>query len=303
MMTMRIPTMVMFRPFVGLRSPFGARAWDFQTRLCHRSTFCVRYTKRMATFVMLHGAWHDPSCWDWVAGPLGDLGHSTSAPDLPLHDSSAGYEERIRPALEALEGSDGPGVVVAHSQSSTLGPLVAVSRPISLLVYLCPRMGPLEPPPGAPDPFREGIPFPPVQPDGTTVWDAETAIEVMYPRLPPEGARALAERLRPMAMPPGDYPLQAHPEVPTALVYAAEDELFEPTFQRFMAKELLGVEPIEFQSGHFPMVEDPVGVAELLDRLAADLILKDLSGHRRIARRCPLSGSAQWLQRPLPVSE
>ena len=74
-----------------------------------------------------------------------------------------------------------------------------------------------------------------------------------------------------MAMPPDDYPLPAHPDVPTALVYAAEDELFEPAFQRFMAEELLGIQPIEVKTGHFPMVEDPVTVAELLDRLAGDL--------------------------------
>jgi pimeloyl-ACP methyl ester carboxylesterase len=225
----------------------------------------------MATFAMLHGAWHDPSCWDLVKVRLEELGHVVSTPDLPLHDPAAGYEDRIRPAIEALEGSDNPVVVVAHSQSSALGPLVAAARPVSLLIYLCPRMGSVEPPPGAPDPFREGFPFPPARPDGATAWDPETAIEVMYPRLPPERARALAESLRPMAMPPGDYPLKTLPDVPTAMVYAAEDEFFEPAFQRFMAEELLGVEPIELKSGHFPMAEDPAALAELLDRLAADL--------------------------------
>jgi hypothetical protein len=35
-----------------------------------------------------------------------------------------------------------------------------------------------------------------------------------------------------------------------------------------MARELLGVEPIEIRSGHFPMVEDPDALAEILDRLA-----------------------------------
>jgi dienelactone hydrolase len=42
------------------------------------------------------------------------------------------------------------------------------------------------------------------------------------------------------AMPQSDYPLSAHPENPTVLVYAAEDELFEPDWERFMARELLG---------------------------------------------------------------
>ena len=71
-----------------------------------------------------------------------------------------------------------------------------------------------------------------------------------------------------MAMPAGEYPLSSHPDVPTALIYAAEDEFFDPEWERFMARELLGVEPIELPGGHFCMVEDPDGLAEVLDRLA-----------------------------------
>jgi pimeloyl-ACP methyl ester carboxylesterase len=222
----------------------------------------------MATFCLLHGAWHDAFCWEPLTERLAALGHSVVTPDLPLHDPTAGYERRVRPAVEALAEADGSVVVVAHSQSSAFGPLVAAARPVSLLVYLCPRMGSLEPPDGAPAAFHEGIPFPPAGPDGTTAWDPEVAIEVMYPRLPTETARALAQRLRPMAMPPDDYPLREHPDVPTALVYAAEDEFFEPAFERFMAREQLGVDPIEIRGGHFPMAEDPGALAGLLDRLA-----------------------------------
>jgi pimeloyl-ACP methyl ester carboxylesterase len=159
--------------------------------------------------------------------------------------------------------------VVAHSQSSALGALVADARPVALLVHLCPRMGTFEAPEGAPRAFRDGFPFPPAEPDGAAVWPPETAIAVMYPRLPPETARELAEHLRPMAMPPDDFPLSRHPDVPSALIYAADDEFFEPAFERFMARELLGIEPVEISGGHFPMAEDPEGLAALLDRLAA----------------------------------
>ena len=62
-------------------------------------------------------------------------------------------------------------------------------------------------------------------------------------------------------------------DIRTALVYAADDELFEPAWERFMARELLGVEPIEIPGGHFPMVEDPDSLGELLDRLARELRL------------------------------
>ena len=224
----------------------------------------------VATFCLIHGAWHEGWCWDPLVPPLQERGHDVVVPDLPLHDPTAGFAERARPALEALDGIRGPLVVVGHSQGSAYSSLVAAVRPDSLLVHLCPRLGGFVTPRGAPDPFRKDFPFPDDRPDGTSVWDTDAAISAMYPRLPPETARALAQRLRPMAPPPDEYPLPNHPDVPTVLVYAADDEFFEPAWERFMARELLGVEPIEIPGGHFPMVEDPDALGDLLTRLARE---------------------------------
>jgi len=99
------------------------------------------------------------------------------------------------------------------------------------------------------------------------VWDRDAAVEAMYPRLPPETGRALAARLRPAISAAGDYPLRGHPDIPTVLIYASDDEIFEPDWERFMARELLGIEPIEISGGHFPMVEDPEALARVLDRV------------------------------------
>ncbi len=222
----------------------------------------------MTTFALIHGAWHDGSCWAPVVRNLRGRGHAALAPDLPFHDPKTGFEERVRPVLDALDRAADPVVVVGHSMGSAYAALVASARPGSLLVLLCPRLGGLAPPPGAPRTFREGFPFPADRPDGTSAWDADAAIRAMYGRLPVETASALAQRLRPMAPPAGDYPLPGHPDVATVLVYAADDEFFEPAWERFMARELLGVEPIEIPGGHFPMAEDPDALAGLLDRLA-----------------------------------
>jgi pimeloyl-ACP methyl ester carboxylesterase len=73
-----------------------------------------------------------------------------------------------------------------------------------------------------------------------------------------------------MAPPADAFPLPGPPANPAVLVYAAEDEFFEPAWERFMARELLGIEPIEIPGGHFPMAEDPEGLADLLDRLARE---------------------------------
>jgi pimeloyl-ACP methyl ester carboxylesterase len=218
----------------------------------------------VTTFCLIHGAWHDGACWEPLAAQLRARGHDVVAPDLPYHDPLAGYEDRVRPALDALDGVDGDLVVVGHSLGSGYAPLVASARPGSLLVHLCPRLGPFTPPPGAPVAFRPRIPFPPDRPDGTSVWDPEAAIAFMYTRLPQDAARELARHLQPLAPPAGAFPLPGHPDVPTALIYAAEDEFFEPDFERFMARELLGIEPLELPGGHFPMAEDPESLADLL---------------------------------------
>ena len=224
----------------------------------------------MPLFCLVHGAWHDCSSWDPLVECLQARGHEAVAPDLPLHDPKAGFEERARPALQALDDFADPVIVVGHSMGTAYATLVAAARPGSLLVHLCPRLGGLEPPPDAPSSFREGFPFPADRPDGTSVWDPETALDAMYRRLPPKTARALVAHLRPMAPPPGEYPLSSHPDIPTELVYAADDEIFEPAWSRFMARELLGIEPIEIPGGHFPMAEDPHALADLLDRLARE---------------------------------
>jgi pimeloyl-ACP methyl ester carboxylesterase len=61
------------------------------------------------------------------------------------------------------------------------------------------------------------------------------------------------------------YPLAAPPPgIPAALIYATDDEFFEPEWSRWAARELLGVEPVEMPGGHFPMLERPEEPAELL---------------------------------------
>ena len=222
----------------------------------------------MTGFCLIHGAWHDAACWDDVARILRERGHEVVAPDLPYHDPEAGHDERVRPALEALEGATGPVVVVGHSMGSAYAPIVAARRSESLLVHLCPRLGPFDPGPEAPaGPFRTGMRLPSPGPDGLSVWDPDEAIDAMYGRLAPETARALAARLRPLAPPADAFPLPGHPDVPTALVYAVDDEFFEPEWERHMARTVIGIEPIEITGGHFPMAEAPEALADLLERL------------------------------------
>jgi pimeloyl-ACP methyl ester carboxylesterase len=212
----------------------------------------------VATFCLVHGAWHDATCWDAVADRLRASGHDVVAPDLPFHDPATTFDERIAPALDALDGAAEPLLVVGHSMGAGYAPAIVVARQGSLLVQLCPGLGPL----------RAGFPWPPSRADGTSAWDPQEAIAALYPRLRPGDARRLAARLRPMAPAAGVKP-RGRSLMPAAVVIALDDELFDPATERAAARERLGTEPIEIPGGHFPMVEDPVALAALLDGLVS----------------------------------
>jgi len=212
----------------------------------------------VAAFCLVHGAWHDAACWDRMTEPVRAAGHEVVAPDLPFHDPATTFDERLAPALQAIAALADPIVVVGHSMGAGYAPAIAAARVGSLVVQLCPGLGPL----------REGFPWPPTRADGTSAWERDAALAALYPRLDPAEARRLADRLRPMAGAAGGRPrgLRAQPSI---IVIAREDELFEPSSERAAARQRLGVEPIEIPGGHFPMAEDPEALAALLVGLAA----------------------------------
>jgi hypothetical protein len=77
----------------------------------------------VATFGLLHGAWHDSSCWEPLTKCLKALGHSTITPELPLHDPKVGYEQRARGATEALAKADvAAAPIITHQGRSKSHP-------------------------------------------------------------------------------------------------------------------------------------------------------------------------------------
>jgi pimeloyl-ACP methyl ester carboxylesterase len=156
-------------------------------------------------------------------------------------------------------------VVVGHSLGAGYSPLVAAEHPGSVLVHLCPApVGPFAETAAPMRSSREGFVFPPNRDDGTSVWEPSEAVAVMYPRLSAEQARSLAQRLKPGSAPADSYPLSESPAVPTLVLYGRYDEFFDPEWSRWIAREVAHVEPVELATGHFPMIEAPDAVAEIL---------------------------------------
>jgi hypothetical protein len=50
------------------------------------------------------------------------------------------------------------------------------------------------------------------------------------------------------------------PTVSSASLYARDDELFRDRWSRWIARTLVGVEPLELPGGHFPMLEPPLTI-------------------------------------------
>jgi hypothetical protein len=87
------------------------------------------------TFCLIHGAWHDDSCWELLVAELERRGHACVTPVLPLEDAGASYKGHAATVVECIKGRDAP-VPGGHSMSSAVIPLVAVRRTVGLLVDL-----------------------------------------------------------------------------------------------------------------------------------------------------------------------
>ena len=229
----------------------------------------------MSTFGLIHGGWHGAWCWERLVGPLQERGHDVVTLDLPSEDPSAGLEEYADTIERALGDADDV-MLVPHSLGGLVGPVVAARRPLRALVYLAG----LVPQPGlsfhdqvsaSEEPillFKSGRA---IDEQGRSHWpDPEATVSIMYPDLSPDDARWAAERLRPQAQRSQTEPSPATPPgLRVESIIGANDPVVSPSWSRRVARERLGVEPVELPSGHFPMITHPEPLADALAQLDA----------------------------------
>jgi len=209
----------------------------------------------MATFTLVHGAWHGGWAWDRLTPELEALGHTVATPDLPCDEPAADVQDYARfvPAAD---------VVVGHSLGGLTIPLV----PARLRVFLCA----LVPGVGLADTYVPGFGDSRVSDDlGRSYYPDpdDGARELQYP---PE-LFALAQKLRRQSRVPRDG--AAHgvvPDGPRAYIVCTRDAAIRPDWQRAVAREQLGVEPLELDAGHSPMLTHPRELAALLQLSARD---------------------------------
>ena len=95
-------------------------------------------------FVLVHGAWHDGSCWDAVAAELRGEGHEVHAPTLAGQgrgdvDRDVGHDDAVASAARFVEEAGLEDfVLVGHSYGGTVVSKLAERMPerIRRLVYV-----------------------------------------------------------------------------------------------------------------------------------------------------------------------
>jgi pimeloyl-ACP methyl ester carboxylesterase len=201
----------------------------------------------MATFSLVHGAWHGGWCWDPVRAELEARGHAVHTPDLPCEDVGAGVEEYAA----AVPAAD---IVVGHSLGGYTLPYVEAHTH----VFLSALVGGT----GGANMFVPGFGEARVRDEvGRSYYPdpADAASDLQYP---PAQAH-LASRLRRQAPLAADAVAVERP----VYVVCARDGAVQPEWQRHLARDVLGVEPLELDSGHSPMLECPRELALLLEAL------------------------------------
>jgi pimeloyl-ACP methyl ester carboxylesterase len=104
------------------------------------------------------------------------------------------------------------------------------------------------------------------QSDGSAKWPEQGAIDLYFHDCDPALAQWAARRLRTQhwRITQEATPLTRWPVVPASYVLARQDRAIAPDYSRRIARERLGVEPIEIDGGHSPFLSRPAELAAIL---------------------------------------
>lgn len=242
-------------------------------------------------FILLHGAWHDSSCWRLLVPLLQQHGHSVITPDLPGHGESSlpparttlkSYTQSI---VELIQQLDHPVILVGHSMAGVVITEVAAKLPERLrhLVYLSAYL------PHPQDSVfaliarnRGHEPLIPIElaiemsPDKRTCSIRQQDIAALfYNDTPADLAQQAVERFAiqgtlPLAQ-QVNYDPHALAAVPRTYVCCMRDKIIPLHHQRRMLSSWNDIEIRELSSDHSPFFSCPTLLASLLTSLLTPL--------------------------------
>ena len=228
--------------------------------------------------VLVHGSYHGAWCWDLLRPELEALGHRVVAVDLPVSDPAAGAAAYTDAVIEQGDWAE-PPVLVGHSMSGLVIPLVAARQPVRRMVFLSAFL----PRPGMSATEQRQLeridsPIPPQTSEWTDLGDGvwmvgpNTAREMFFHDASQEVADWAISRLRPQSyrVMTEVTPLVEWPSAPCSSILTRDDRALDPEWARRAARERLGVEAVELDGGHSPFLTRPAELARTIDALVRD---------------------------------
>ena len=229
----------------------------------------------MSSFVLIPGAGGDAWYWHRLVPELEARGHTAIPVQLPAADDSAGlrrYAETVVDAVRARDVDPGELVLGGQSMCALSAALVAEHLPVrhlALVNGMIPRPGESGGEWWTSTGQREAM-----LRHARHIGLDEAALDdpvVLYAHDVPPAVFATGrppdQSSTPFAEP---WPLVAWPSVPTTVIASREDRLFPLEFQRRVARERLGIEPVTVEGGHMVALSRPVELAERLVACLAD---------------------------------
>jgi pimeloyl-ACP methyl ester carboxylesterase len=229
--------------------------------------------REVPTFLLVHGSWHGPWCWDLLRPALTRLGHASVAVDLPscgVNPARLGtYADDARIVSETAAAIQGDVVVVGHSYGGAVISEATFEANVRRLVFLGAFM---------PDSGRSYVsylppgPLPPyvgMRDDGTFAVPDGKAHEHFYADCAPDLSAWATGHLRLQSQAVLGPPVTdaSWRSIPSTYVVTTQDQALPPDFQRMFAAQADEVR--EFASSHSPFLSRPDDLAELLVSVAA----------------------------------
>lgn len=239
----------------------------------------------MATFVLVHGAWHGSWCWRKITPLLARDGHSVLTPELPGHGSDHApvgemtLESYARRVQSTIESASEPVVLVGHSMSGMTITQVAEYVPdaIARLVYLTATL----PADGQSLPDLTGSieAADQVQPHlivdeqtGMCVVSSDAVRNLFYNECSEEDVAFAMERLVPESLAAIAAPVHVTADragrVPRAYIECLRDHTFTIDLQRHMQAALPCAPVLSIDSDHSPFLSNSAQLAAQLQSLA-----------------------------------
>jgi pimeloyl-ACP methyl ester carboxylesterase len=244
----------------------------------------------VATYILVHGAWHGAWCWRKLVPLLEREGHTAIAPDLPGHGqdrtpiaevSFRAYTDRI---CEIIDSRTEPVILVGHSMAGAIISQAAEYRAerVKALVYLCAyllRDGESLTQAAKRDSGSKAPPNLVFSADRTAMTFREDAIhDILYTGCSAEDAAWAKSQLVPQATRLWAAPLQLTEarfgQVPRVYIECLRDQAISLSLQRQMCAALPCREVLSLDTGHSPFLSAPEELAGLLVRVQSDKLFR-----------------------------